>query len=117
MSVPVFSKDDCLSHYTWGDDCKGWNFVDTDALSVKQELMLPDTSEQSHYHEFATQFFFILNGSAIFYINGDIKVLNANQRIEIRPGQKHHISNHSEANLEFILTAQPSTKNDRINVK
>jgi hypothetical protein len=34
-----------LEHYQWGDDCHGWTFVDTDALSVKQELMPPDTAE------------------------------------------------------------------------
>lgn len=41
----VFSKGECLEHYTWGDDCHGWTFVDTEALSVKQELMPPDTAE------------------------------------------------------------------------
>ena len=60
MSNPVFSRSECLSQYRWGDDCHGWNFVDTDALSVKQELMPPDTAEQLHYHEKATQLFFIL---------------------------------------------------------
>jgi mannose-6-phosphate isomerase-like protein (cupin superfamily) len=117
MSGPVFSKEDCLSHYIWGNDCKGWNFVDMDALSVKQELMPPNAVEQLHYHKYATQFFFIITGSAIFYIDGEIKTLNPQQGIEIRPGQKHRVSNHSHTDLEFILTSHPSTKNDRINVE
>lgn len=114
MGDPV-SKDDCLSEYNWGGNCKGWNFVDTDALSVKQEMMPPNAFEQMHYHEKATQFFFILKGTAIFLIDGEVKVVNAGQGIEIKPGQKHRISNHSETELEFILSSHPSTKNDRIN--
>jgi mannose-6-phosphate isomerase-like protein (cupin superfamily) len=116
MGTAPFSKDDCLSRYTWGKNCKGWIFVDTEAMSVKQELMPPNTFEQLHYHQFATQFFFIIKGTAIFMIDGELKVLNENQGIEVLPGQKHYISNHSETDLEFILYSHPSTKNDRIDV-
>lgn len=113
----IFSKGDCLSHYKWGDDCYGWNFVDTDALSVKQELMPPDTAEQLHYHEKATQVFFILKGRANFYIDGETTLLKPEQGIEIKPGQRHYISTNGNSDLEFILYSYPSTKNDRINVK
>ena len=117
MSAPVYSKDQCLNHYKWGEDCDGWTFVDTDAMSVKQERMPPNTAEALHYHEKATQFFFILKGTAIFTIDGAVKVLTENQGIEVRPCQKHRISNHSEADLEFTLYSHPSTKNDRINIE
>jgi mannose-6-phosphate isomerase-like protein (cupin superfamily) len=110
----AFSKSDCLSHYTWGDDCHGWTFVDTDALSIKQELMPPDTAEQLHYHEKAAQVFFILKGRATFTIDGVEHLLREQQGIEIQPMQKHFISNKWENDLEFILYSYPSTKNDRI---
>ncbi|RYY31766.1 MAG: cupin domain-containing protein [Sphingobacteriaceae bacterium] len=116
MEVPVFSKSDCLSHYTWGDDCHGWVFIDTDALSLKQELMPPDTAEQLHYHENATQVFFILKGRAIFTIEGTEHLLREQQGIEIKPLQQHYISNKGENDLEFILYSYPNTKNDRINL-
>jgi len=111
-----FSKNDCASHYKWGDDCYGWNYIDTDALSVKQELMPPDTSEQLHYHEKSTQVFFILKGKAVFTIDGVETELKPEQGIEIKPGQKHFISNKERSDLEFILYSSPSTKNDRINL-
>lgn len=117
MENPVFSKSECLSHYKWGDDCYGWNFIDTDALSVKQELMPPDTAEQLHYHEKASQVFFILKGKATFTIDGIESVLKPEQGIEIKPGQKHFISNKENSDLEFILYSTPSTKNDRINIE
>jgi mannose-6-phosphate isomerase-like protein (cupin superfamily) len=115
QGVP-FSKSDCLSHYKWGDDCYGWNYIDTDALSVKQELMPPDTSEQLHFHEKAIQVFFILKGRATFSIDGVISELKPEQGIEIKAGQKHLISNKETTDLEFILYSSPSTKNDRINI-
>jgi mannose-6-phosphate isomerase-like protein (cupin superfamily) len=111
----VFSKSECLGHYKWGDDCYGWNFIDTEALSVKQELMPPDTAEALHYHEKASQVFFILKGKATFYIDGVESILKPEQGIEIKPGQKHYICNKENSDLEFILYSTPSTKNDRIN--
>ncbi|HVW13216.1 MAG TPA: cupin domain-containing protein [Mucilaginibacter sp.] len=116
MISTIFSKSDCISHYKWGDDCYGWNFIDTDELSVKQELMPPDTAEQLHYHEKATQIFFILKGRAVFTIDGVESELKAEQGIEIKPGQQHFISNKEQSDLEFILYSYPSTKNDRINL-
>lgn len=117
MSNIVFSKSECLTHYTWGDDCHGWTFVDTETLTVKQELMPPDTAEQLHYHEKATQVFFILKGRAAFTIDGAGHLLREQQGIEIKPGQIHSISNKWDTDLEFILYSQPSTQHDRINIK
>lgn len=116
MINPIFSRSECLSHYRWGDDCYGWNYVDTDALSIKQELMPPDTAENLHYHEKASQFFFILKGRATFTIEGELCVLKPEQGIEIKPGQKHFVANKETTDLEFILYSTPSTKNDRINL-
>lgn len=109
------SKSNCLNQYAWGDDCYGWTFVDTPELSIKQELMPPDTSEQLHHHEYASQFFFILKGTAKFTIDDAELFLKTSEGIEIKPGQKHKISNNDSADLEFILYSQPSTNNDRIN--
>ncbi len=117
MTNSTFSKSDCISHYKWGDDCYGWNFIDTDKLSVKQELMPPDTAEQLHYHEKSTQVFFILKGRATFTIDGVESELKPEQGIEIKPGQQHLVANRETSDLEFILYSSPSTKNDRINIK
>jgi mannose-6-phosphate isomerase-like protein (cupin superfamily) len=113
----ILSRSNCLNQYTWGDGCYGWNFVDTEVLSIKQELMPPDTREKLHYHEKASQFFFVLKGRANFVIDGKEYVLKTNEGIEIKAGQKHYISNKIEMDLEFILYSQPATKNDRIEVR
>jgi len=72
------------------------------------------TAEQEHYHERARQFFFILEGVAVFYTaDGRVEVL-AQHGFEIPPGLRHQIKNESEEDVVFLLCSQPSTKNDRI---
>lgn len=115
MSQPYYSKQDCLHHYKWGDNCDSWCFVDRDELSIKQELMPPATTEQLHYHAQATQFFFILKGSATMLIDDHEIVLIAQQGVEVKPGMLHSIGNFAQTDLEFLLYSHPSAKNDRIN--
>ena len=77
--------------------------------------MPPETAEVSHYHERATQFFFVLKGRALFTVDGEDFILREQQGIEIKPNQKHTIANRQNNDLEFILYSYPSTKNDRVN--
>ena len=110
----VVSAAHPLKHYIWGNGCDGWNLVDRPEMSIKQERMPPHTAEIEHYHEKARQFFFILQGTAVFETaHGRIEVA-ATQGLEIEPGLKHRIKNESETELLFILCSQPSTANDRI---
>lgn len=111
----VLSKENA-SHYTWGESCDGWIFVENENLSVKQERMPAHTSEQLHYHEKAQQFFFILKGIATFEIEAETIEVKANEGLHIEAGKKHRIINNGEDDLEFILSSQPTTKGDRINL-
>jgi mannose-6-phosphate isomerase-like protein (cupin superfamily) len=113
--MKAVSKYKPLQHYRWGIDCDGWNLVDEDALSVKQELMPAGTKELKHYHQTAQQFFYILNGQAQFEIEDSIIEVNQGEGLHIEAGKKHCIINESSQDLEFILCSQPSTRNDRIN--
>ncbi len=74
------------------------------------------TAEALHYHQFAQQFFFMLKGSATFEIEGETLVVNEQEGIHIQAGKKHRIINHTLSAIEFILSSQPSTAEDRINV-
>lgn len=105
-----------LQHYQWGDGCDGWNFVDEPGLSVKQERMPAGTSEAMHYHRNAQQFFFILEGVAHFEVEGETIEVKEQQGLHIPAGKKHRISNRTGNDLSFILSSQPSTAGDRINI-
>ena len=89
--------------------------VNTDALSVKQELMPGNTAESLHYHEKAQQFFFILKGIATFEVEEQFFLVKENTGFHIPAGKKHRIINNANTDLEFILRSQPSTNNDRFN--
>lgn len=108
-----FNKQTALKHYQWGEGGHGWVFVDTPGLSVKQELMPAKTAEMLHYHEKAQQFFFILSGTATFYVEGETFTVQAGEGFHIAAGKKHNITNNANSDMEFILSSQPSTNNDR----
>lgn len=111
---PIVSTGQPLKHYMWGKGCDGWNLVDEPGLSVKQERMPPHTEEAEHYHRVARQFFFILEGTAVFETAEGRVEVGARQGLEIEPGLKHRIKNESEVDLVFVLSSQPSTIGDRI---
>ena len=110
------SKYEPLNHYQWGNACDGWNFVDEPSLSVKQERMPAGTAEALHYHQYAQQFFFVLEGTATFEIDNETVIVNKLEGIHIKPEQQHRISNQSTTDLIFILSSQPNTAGDRINL-
>lgn len=103
--------------YTWGNHCTSYIIADTAALSVKQELMPPGTKEHLHFHEKATQVFTIIAGEAVFYLEEQKVDVGRGQSIIIYPGQSHAIANESDDVLEFLITSQPSTKQDRIDIE
>ena len=105
-----------LKHYPWGDGCEGWNLVEEASLSVKQERMPAGTSEALHYHLHAQQFFFMLKGEASFEIEQETIIVKEKEGIHIAAGKKHRIINHTQSAIEFILSSQPSTAGDRVNV-
>ena len=109
----ILSKDNCLSHYKWGDNCDGWNFVSKPEAVIKQELMPAQTAEKLHYHTYAEQFFYILKGQATFLIEEKTFIVDAGNGLRIKAGDKHKITNSDIYDLEFILFSFPSTENDR----
>ncbi len=74
------------------------------------------TAEQLHYHEKAQQFFFILKGVATFEVEGETIEVAAQEGLHIRQGLQHRILNNTDSEIEFILSSQPSTAGDRINL-
>jgi len=102
-------------HYYWGDNCSGWHLVKSEKLSIIEELMPPNTSEQKHYHNFSEQFFKILKGTATFEVADKVFTVKAGEGVHILPQTIHRIRNDQSENLEFIVISQPTTRGDRIN--
>ncbi len=116
MTEKIINKQ-TAEHYLWGDNCDSWVLANTVGLSVKQESMPSLTREKLHFHDNAQQFFYILKGSATFYLN-DIKTIITEQKgILIEPKIKHYIANESNEQLDFLVISQPTTNNDRATIE
>ncbi|MFB9327153.1 cupin domain-containing protein [Paenibacillus aurantiacus] len=101
-------------HYKWGDDCDGWRLVDRPDQSIIHERMPAGTAEERHYHELAQQFFFVLSGSAVMEVAGELYRLDQQEGIEVAAGLSHCIRNESAEPVEFLVISAPTTRGDRI---
>lgn len=104
-------------HYLWGDHCDSWVLVDKVGLSVKQESMPTLTKEKLHFHTNAQQFFYILKGSATFYLEENKIIVTEQKGILIQPKTKHFIANETTEQLDFLVISQPTTNNDRTTIE
>lgn len=104
-------------HYRWGNNCDSSVLLETSSLSVKQESMPAGTKEQLHFHSNAQQFFFILKGTATFYVDGTKAIVNEQQGLQIDKKSNHFIANETHGSLEFIVISEPATNNDRTDVQ
>ncbi len=100
--------------YFWGENCESWILNHSENLIIKQEKMPSNTKEQIHYHEKAEQFFYILSGTAIFYLENEKFLIQENQGISVKPETKHFIANENPKDLEFLVISSSATENDRI---
>jgi mannose-6-phosphate isomerase-like protein (cupin superfamily) len=101
-------------HYTWGKNCDGWKLVSHAEKSIIHERMPPGTSEVRHYHNKASQFFFILSGAMNIEINGVEFTIRQHEGIEVHPLQPHQVFNKTEEAIEFIVVSQPNAQGDRV---
>lgn len=112
----MINKENSKS-YKWGENCDSWIFVDNENLSVKSESMPSQTKERLHFHTKAQQFFYILRGTATFYISEKTELVNENEGMLIDPEIEHYIANETEKRLDFLVISQPTTNNDRTTIE
>ena len=101
-------------HYIWGAACDGWHLLRSDALSIIEERMPPDTSERRHFHRHARQFFYVLAGELALELDGVHYRLTINQGLEVAPGLAHQAFNRSPLDVRFLVISQPPSHGDRI---
>lgn len=105
-----------VSSYHWGINCESWVLNETPGLSVKQEMMPAGAREQLHFHNEATQFFFMLKGTATFFVEDEKIIVRQHEGLTIKRTQKHFVVNDSNERIEFLVVSQPGTTGDRINL-
>ena len=100
-------------HYTWGNACDGWHFVNQPSLSVIRERMPPGTAEVRHLHKTARQFFFVLAGVAVLELDGSTHELKCGEGLEVPPGSPHQIFSRGAEPLDLLVVSQPHSHGDR----
>jgi mannose-6-phosphate isomerase-like protein (cupin superfamily) len=100
-------------HYIWGDVSDGWRLLDRPGLSVIEERVPAGAGEEWHVHDSATQFFYVLEGSAQMQTADGVAALGPRQGMEIPPGLAHRFFNPSNADTRFLVISTPNTRGDR----
>ena len=72
------------------------------------------TAETRHYHERARQFFYVLEGTASFELDGTVHSLGCGEGIEVPPRAPHTMMNRSSGVLEFLVVSVPPSHGDRV---
>ena len=76
--------------------------------------MPPKATEQLHYHQHTEQFFYILEGTATFLIDGIETNTSQFGGIVIPKGSRHCVSNLADHPLRFLVISAPGNQDDRI---
>lgn len=103
-------------HYIWGDLCDGWHLLKRDDISIIQERVPAGAAEVMHYHQWARQFFYILEGEGAMAFEDEVVTLKRGQGIEIAPLVKHQFKNQSDDEVHFLVISVPPTRGDRVNL-
>ncbi len=82
-------------------------------MSVKEELMPPDTTEELHFHKHTRQFFYILEGQANFVYDGEMICLEQGDGLSVPKGVIHQIRNSASGKLRFLVISSPFAEGDR----
>jgi len=100
-------------HYIWGGQCHGWCLHKTADLNIVQEKMPPNTSEVRHYHKFAKQFFFVLEGTLSIEVDDNTTDVKMLEGFVIKKNTIHNVTNDSNRDVVFLVISVPTSVGDK----
>ena len=109
-------------HYTWPSaisehTCDGWHLHRSASLSVIEECMPPGSAERRHFHEHATQFFYVLAGELTIELNGEEHRLTPFTGLTISAQTPHQVFNRGAEDARFLVISKPPSHGDRVAVE
>lgn len=114
IATPTKVDVSCVEHQSWGNSCDVWTLLQTDNLSVLEESMPADTSDEMHYHSKSHQFLYVLEGEVSINLNNNITLLTKHQGIQIPAGTPHCVFNNGSDKTRFLLISSPYHRDDRV---
>jgi quercetin dioxygenase-like cupin family protein len=102
-----------ISPIPWGNGCKVFSLLNEKEFQVMQETIPPQNEDCMHYHEFATQFLYVLSGELILKLTDNQITLSKGQGVMLLPRQPHSVYNNSTATVTLLTISVPGQINDR----
>lgn len=100
-------------HYKWGKECDAWHLLSTRRLSVIEERVPPGDSETPHYHRYATQLFYLLEGKVSFSLATDTFEMKPGESVHVMPGVIHKLENIGDGDAVVLVVSSPESHSDR----
>lgn len=104
---------DNAEHYKWGKNCDAWHLLSTRRLSVIEELMPPGAAEEPHYHRYATQLFYLLEGRIRFTLATETTEMTPGEAVHVLPGVVHKLENIGDSDAVLLVVSSPESHSDR----
>ncbi|MEL1255371.1 cupin domain-containing protein [Flavobacterium sp. DGU38] len=110
-SEPKYTIENCVNHFELDKATKtkvGYQywFADknfTQENTLKMSIVEPGKSTHAPHHHPEEEFFYILEGSASFYLDGKTVVVGPNTSLYCPSNAEHGISNAGTTNLKYLV--------------
>ncbi|MFB6342594.1 cupin domain-containing protein [Saccharicrinis sp. FJH62] len=111
ISQREFTIENCVSQFSWEDTVKtkvGYQFwfADKDFLdgrTLKMSVVAPHSATHPPHKHVEDEFFFVLEGTAEFYLDGKTKVAGPYTSFYCPPNTEHGIKNVGDTELKYLV--------------
>ena len=109
--APKYTIENCVNHFELDKAVKtkvGYQywFADknfTDENTLKMSIVEPGKSTHAPHHHVEEEFFYILEGTAEFYLDGKKMTAGPNTSLYCPSNVEHGISNAGQTNLKYLV--------------
>lgn len=110
-SEKSFTIENCVNSFSMDNSVKtdvGYQywFADKDFLdgrTLKMSVVAPHKSTHAPHKHIEDEFFFILEGTASFYLDGETKIVGKYTSLYCPPNVMHGISNAGDTELKYLV--------------
>ncbi|WP_163410827.1 cupin domain-containing protein [Flavobacterium ajazii] len=108
---PKYTIENCVNHFELDKATKtkvGYQYWFADKNftlenTLKMSIVEPGKSTHAPHHHLEEEFFYILEGSASFYLDGKTVVVGPNTSLYCPSNAEHGISNAGTTNLKYLV--------------
>ncbi|MGK9368195.1 cupin domain-containing protein [Melioribacter sp. Ez-97] len=113
-----FTIDECVSQFNWEDTVgtkvgyQFW-FVDKnflDGRTLKMSVVAPHKATHAPHTHAEDEFFFVLEGTAEFYLDGETRIGKPYSSFYCPPNSMHGIRNAGDTELKYLVIKKYNMK-------